>query len=90
MILFLPLFYHSDTEDVTFWDHTVFLSYCILILTLNAERIFLTQMVWFRENWYEEVLRQLKQGLAKCHAVAFENRGAGESSNLDEAGVQSR
>jgi hypothetical protein len=36
-------------------------------------------MVWFRENWYEEVLRQLKQGLAKCHAVAFENRGAGMS-----------
>lgn len=35
------------------------------------------QMVWFRENWYEEVLRQLKQGLAKCYAVAFENRGAG-------------
>ncbi|XP_064648217.1 transformation/transcription domain-associated protein-like isoform X2 [Lineus longissimus] len=32
------------------------------------------QMVWFRENWYEEVLRQLRQGLAKCHAVAFENR----------------
>ncbi|ESP00831.1 hypothetical protein LOTGIDRAFT_140419, partial [Lottia gigantea] len=34
------------------------------------------QMVWFRENWYEEVLRQLRQGLAKCHAVAFENRTA--------------
>ncbi|XP_052826902.1 transformation/transcription domain-associated protein [Octopus bimaculoides] len=33
-------------------------------------------MVWFRENWYEEVLRQLHQGLAKCNAVAFENRGA--------------
>lgn len=33
------------------------------------------QMVWFRENWYEEVLRQLRQGLAKCYAVAFENRG---------------
>lgn len=32
------------------------------------------QMVWFRENWYEEVLRQLRQGLAKCRAVAFENR----------------
>lgn len=39
-------------------------------------------MVWFRENWYEEVLRQLKQGLAKCHAVAFENRGAGSSLSL--------
>ncbi|XP_033101198.1 transformation/transcription domain-associated protein-like isoform X1 [Anneissia japonica] len=34
------------------------------------------QMVWFRETWYEEVLRQLKQALAKCQAVAFENRGA--------------
>ncbi|KAK8783727.1 hypothetical protein V5799_009908 [Amblyomma americanum] len=36
----------------------------------------LVQMVWFRENWYEEVLRQLRQGLGKCYAVAFENRGA--------------
>uniref|UniRef100_T1JAK1 Transformation/transcription domain-associated protein n=1 Tax=Strigamia maritima TaxID=126957 RepID=T1JAK1_STRMM len=34
------------------------------------------QMVWFRENWAEEVLRQLRQGLAKCYAIAFENRGA--------------
>ncbi|XP_033222256.1 transformation/transcription domain-associated protein [Belonocnema kinseyi] len=34
------------------------------------------QMVWFRETWYEEVLRQLRQGLAKCYAIAFENRGA--------------
>ncbi|XP_067013941.2 transformation/transcription domain-associated protein [Anabrus simplex] len=34
------------------------------------------QMVWFRENWYEEVLRQLRQGLAKCYAMAFENRAA--------------
>ena len=40
------------------------------------------QMVWFRENWYEEVLRQLKQGLAKCYAVAFENRAAGWSHEL--------
>ena len=32
------------------------------------------QMVWFRENWYEEVLRQLRQGLAKCHVIAFDNR----------------
>ncbi|KAI1279601.1 Transformation/transcription domain-associated protein [Halotydeus destructor] len=37
---------------------------------------------WFRENWYEEVLRQLKQGLAKCYAVAFENR-----ANVAEAAV---
>lgn len=34
------------------------------------------QMVWFRENWYEEVLRQLRQALAKCYAIAFENRDA--------------
>lgn len=34
------------------------------------------QMVWFRENWYEEVLRQLRQGLIKCYAIAFENRNA--------------
>uniref|UniRef100_A0ABM0MIW8 Transformation/transcription domain-associated protein-like n=1 Tax=Saccoglossus kowalevskii TaxID=10224 RepID=A0ABM0MIW8_SACKO len=34
------------------------------------------QMVWFRESWYEEVLRQLRQALTKCQAVAFENRGA--------------
>ncbi len=33
-------------------------------------------MVWFRENWYEEVLRQLRQGLAKCYVIAFDNRGA--------------
>ena len=31
------------------------------------------QMVWFRENWYEEVLRQLRQGLAKCYIIAFDN-----------------
>ena len=36
----------------------------------------LFQMVWFRETWYEEVLRQLRQGLAKCYAIAYENRGA--------------
>lgn len=40
------------------------------------------QMVWFRENWYEEVLRQLRQALAKCYAVAFENR-----ANVAEASV---
>uniref|UniRef100_A0AAR5Q8F1 FAT domain-containing protein n=1 Tax=Dendroctonus ponderosae TaxID=77166 RepID=A0AAR5Q8F1_DENPD len=32
------------------------------------------QMEWFRENWHEEVLRQLRQGLTKCYAIAFENR----------------
>ncbi|XP_057664226.1 transcription-associated protein 1 [Diorhabda carinulata] len=34
------------------------------------------QMEWFRETWYEEVLRQLRQGLTKCYAIAFENREA--------------
>lgn len=37
---------------------------------------FVDQMVWFRESWHEEVLRQLRQGLAKCYVIAFENRGA--------------
>lgn len=40
------------------------------------------QMVWFRENWYEEVLRQLRQGLAKCYAIAFENRGAVSEASI--------
>jgi len=35
-------------------------------------------MVWFRENWYEELLRQLTEGLNRCQAVAFENRTDGE------------
>ena len=35
------------------------------------------QMVWFRENWYEELLRQLMEGLSRCQAVAFENRTDG-------------
>ncbi|XP_070855284.1 transcription-associated protein 1 isoform X5 [Drosophila suzukii] len=34
------------------------------------------QMVWFRESWTEEVLRQLRQGLIKCYAIAFENRNS--------------
>ncbi|XP_055838887.1 transcription-associated protein 1 isoform X2 [Episyrphus balteatus] len=34
------------------------------------------QMVWFRESWTEEVLRQLRQGLIKCYAIAFENKSA--------------
>lgn len=32
-------------------------------------------MIWFRVSCYEEVLRHLHQGLAKCLALAFENRG---------------
>ncbi|XP_030846194.1 transformation/transcription domain-associated protein [Strongylocentrotus purpuratus] len=45
------------------------------ILLSSLEGI-VDQMVWFRENWYEEVLRHLRLALAKCQAVAFENRGA--------------
>ena len=40
-------------------------------------------MVWFRECWHEEVLRQLRQGLAKCYQVAFETRGDGKLIFLD-------
>lgn len=32
------------------------------------------QFAYLRENWYEEVLRHLRQGLAKCYSIAFENR----------------
>ncbi|KAL3270789.1 hypothetical protein HHI36_021313 [Cryptolaemus montrouzieri] len=45
--------------------------YPIVLLSLEG---IADQMEWFRENWYEEVLRQLRQGLAKCYAIAFENR----------------
>ena len=36
----------------------------------------LDQLLWFRENWCEEVLRQLRQGLNKCYDIAYENRPA--------------
>ena len=39
-------------------------------------------MVWVRENWYEEVLRQLRQALAKCYAVAYENSAAVSEANI--------
>ncbi|XP_074624680.1 transformation/transcription domain-associated protein-like isoform X2 [Acropora palmata] len=42
---------------------------------LSALEGVVDQMVWFRECWHEEVLRQLRQGLAKCYQVAFETRG---------------
>lgn len=33
------------------------------------------QMNWIRrESWYEEVLRQLRQGLAKCYVIAYDTR----------------
>jgi len=55
-----------------------------MLSALNGRVVFwlLYQMVWFRENWYEEVLRQLRQALVKCRAVAFENR-----ANVAEASV---
>ena len=34
-------------------------------------------MIWFRENWYEELLRQLNEGLSLCQAAAFESRADG-------------
>ncbi|XP_035826346.1 transformation/transcription domain-associated protein isoform X2 [Aplysia californica] len=43
---------------------------------LSTLEVIVDQMVWFRENWYEEVLRQLRQGLEKCYGVAFENRAS--------------
>jgi hypothetical protein len=39
-------------------------------------------MVWFRENWYEEVLRQVKLGLTKCYGIAFENRDNVNDANI--------
>lgn len=42
---------------------------------LSALEGVVDQMVWFRECWPEEVLRQLRQGLTKCYQVAFETRG---------------
>ncbi|XP_015774341.1 PREDICTED: transformation/transcription domain-associated protein-like [Acropora digitifera] len=45
---------------------------------LSALEGVVDQMVWFRECWHEEVLRQLRQGLAKCYQVAFETRGDGK------------
>nr|XP_022907724.1 transformation/transcription domain-associated protein [Onthophagus taurus] len=42
--------------------------------TLSSLEGIADQMEWFREKWHEEVLRQLRQGLAKCYAIAFENR----------------
>lgn len=42
---------------------------------LSALEGIVDQMVWFRECWHEDVLRQLRQGLVKCYQVAFEHRG---------------
>ena len=45
---------------------------------LSALEGIVDQLVWFRENWYEELLRQLNEGLTVCHGVAFENRTDGK------------
>lgn len=37
----------------------------------------LSQLIWFRESWYEDLLRQLNEGLATCYQEAFDNRGDG-------------
>ena len=50
--------------------------------SLRLVLMFLFQMIWFRENWYEELLRQLNEGLALCQASAFENRTDGRSPLL--------
>lgn len=34
------------------------------------------QLMYFRENWSEELLKQLKIGLTKCYGIAFENRNS--------------
>ena len=54
---------------------------CVVVLTFSnplshSYALVVSQMVWFRENWYEEVLRQLRQALAKCYAVAFDDRSS--------------
>ena len=50
---------------------------------LSALEGIVDQMVWFRECWHEDVLRQLRQGLAKCYQVAFEYRGDSKSVATD-------
>ncbi|XP_048580263.1 transformation/transcription domain-associated protein isoform X2 [Nematostella vectensis] len=49
---------------------------------LSALEGIVDQMVWFRECWHEEVLRQLRQGLTKCYQVAFETRGDVSSARI--------
>lgn len=42
---------------------------------LTSLEALVDQFAWFKDSPYEEVLRQLRQALAKCYAVAFEHRG---------------
>ena len=58
------------------------MQHVVKTFSISVHVVFVAQMVWFRENWYEEVLRQLRQALAKCHAVAFDDR-----SNVAEAAI---
>lgn len=51
-------------------------TYIVRVVGIESNVDGRAQMVWFRENWYEEVLRQLRAGLAKCHVVAFHHRAA--------------
>eukprot|EP00118_Oscarella_pearsei_P018052 m.182608 g.182608 ORF g.182608 m.182608 type:complete len:3843 (+) comp39295_c0_seq28:119-11647(+) len=41
---------------------------------LSALEAIVDQMIWFRENWYEEVLRQLKHALTRSQSLVFETR----------------
>ena len=41
---------------------------------LSALEGIVDQMIWFRESWYEELLRQLNEGLSLCQSIAFEHR----------------
>ncbi|XP_019851030.1 PREDICTED: transformation/transcription domain-associated protein [Amphimedon queenslandica] len=42
---------------------------------LSALEGIVDQLIWFRESWYEDLLRQLNEGLVACYEEAFENRG---------------
>nr|ANJ04666.1 transformation/transcription domain-associated protein [Nilaparvata lugens] len=56
--------------------HIMYVQKSIHPTVLYSLEVIVDQMEWFRENGYEEVLRQLRQGLTKCYMVAFKNRGA--------------
>ena len=51
--------------------------YSTLCVCIYLCVLFSFQMIWFRENWYEELLRQLNEGLSLCQAAAFESRADG-------------
>ena len=39
-----------------------------------------TQLIWFRESWYEDLLRQLNEGLSLCYQISHKNRTDGSYS----------